>query len=210
MSRATMIDPHLEEEGNADNVENEVQETQQAEEVVEQTQDLVEQDTDSDIPEQYQGKSLKEVVQMHQEVEKVMSRHSNEVGELRKIVDEYITTQTPSPAPQQNVEPESDIDYFTDPQGAVNRAIENHPKIREAQKYTEDYKKQAALASLGNKHPDMQTILADPKFADWIKASKIRTQLFVQADQQYNADAVSYTHLRAHETDSLSRMPSSA
>ena len=94
MSRATMIDPHLEEEGNADNVENEVQETQQAEEVVEQTQDLVEQDTDSDIPEQYQGKSLKEVVQMHQEVEKVMSRHSNEVGELRKICLLYTS---PSP-----------------------------------------------------------------------------------------------------------------
>ena len=193
MSRATMIDPHLEEE-NAENIENEVQETQQANaeqsvDAVEQTQDAVEQDTDDNIPEQYRGKSLKEVVQMHQEVEKVMSRHSNEVGELRKIVDEYITTQIPSQAPQQNVEPESDIDYFTDPQGAVNRAIENHPKIREAEKYTEDYKKQAALATLGNKHPDMQNILADPKFAEWIGASKIRTQLFVQADQQYNADA---------------------
>ena len=35
----------------------------------------------------------------------------------------------------------------------------------------------------------MQTILEDPKFAEWIKASKIRTQLFVQADQQYDADA---------------------
>jgi len=35
----------------------------------------------------------------------------------------------------------------------------------------------------------MQTILQDPKFAEWIKASKIRTQLFVQADQQYDADA---------------------
>jgi len=194
MSRATMLDPHLEEEGNAENIENEVQETQQAdaeqsEEVVEQTQDSVEQDDDSDIPEQYRGKSLKEVVQMHQEVEKVMSRHSNEVGELRKIVDEYITAQTPSPAPQQNVEPESDIDYFTDPQGAVNRAIENHPKIREAQEYSQQYKQQTALATLSNKHPDMQKILGDPKFAEWIGASKIRTQLFVEADQQYNADA---------------------
>ena len=187
MSRATMIDPHLEEE-NAENIENEAEETQQTK-AVEQTQDAVEADTDNDIPEQYQGKSLKEVVQMHQEVEKVMSRHSNEVGELRKIVDEYITTQTPSQAPQQNVEPESDIDYFTDPQGAVNRAIENHPKIREAERYTEDYRKQAALASLGNKHPDMQTILKDPRFAEWISGSKIRTQLFVEADQRYNADA---------------------
>jgi hypothetical protein len=35
----------------------------------------------------------------------------------------------------------------------------------------------------------MREILEDPKFAEWIKASKIRTQLFAQADQQYDADA---------------------
>ena len=42
---------------------------------------------------------------------------------------------------------------------------------------------------LNSKHPDMQDILKDPKFAEWIKDSKIRTQLFVEADQQYNAEA---------------------
>ena len=104
-------------------------------------------------------------------------------------MDDYISTQTQSAPQPQYVEPEDDIDYFTDPQGAVNRAIENHPKIREAQEYSQQYKQQAALATLGNKHPDMQEILGDPKFAEWIKASKIRTQLFVQADQEYNADA---------------------
>jgi hypothetical protein len=115
---------------------------------------------------------------------------SSEVGELRKVVDDYISSQTPTPAPQQQyVEPEDDIDYFTDPQAAVNRAIENHPKIREAEQYTAQYKKQSSLATLQTKHPDMQQILKDPKFAEWIKASKIRTQLFVQADQQYDADA---------------------
>jgi len=187
MSRATMLDPHVEDE-NVDNVEPEANEIQEPEEAVEQPQDKVEQDTEDDIPEKYRGKSLKEVVQMHQEVEQVMSRHSAEVGELRKVVDEYITAQTPQ-APEQNVEPEGDIDYFTDPQGAVNRAIENHPKIKAAEEYSANYKRQAALAELNNRHPDMQSILNDAKFAEWIKASKIRTQLFVQADQEYNADA---------------------
>ena len=35
----------------------------------------------------------------------------------------------------------------------------------------------------------MQSILGDPKFAEWIKASKIRTQLFVAADQSYDSDS---------------------
>lgn len=182
MSRATLVDPQPEVE-NADDINEEANETQYVEEQTEQPQEQ------STVPEKYQGKSLEEVVQMHQEAEKLLGRQSGEVGELRKVVDDYISNQTIAQAPQQTVEPEDDIDYFTDPQGAVNRAIENHPKIREAQQYTEQYKKQSSLATLQAKHPDMQTILGDPKFAEWIKASKIRTQLFVAADQQYDADA---------------------
>ena len=182
MSRATLVDPQPEVE-NADDINEEANETQYVEEQTEQPQEQ------STVPEKYQGKSLEEVVQMHQEAEKLLGRQSGEVGELRKVVDDYISSQTPVQAPQQTVEPEEDIDYFTDPQGAVNRAIENHPKIREAEQYTEQYKKQSSLATLQAKHPDMQKILGDPKFAEWIKASKIRTQLFVAADQQYDADA---------------------
>ena len=184
MSRATLVDPQPEVE-NADDINEEANETQyEAEaEVTEQPQEQ------STVPEKYQGKSLEEVVQMHQEAEKLLGRQSGEVGELRKVVDDYISSQTPTQAPQQIVEPEEDIDYFTDPQGAVNRAIENHPKIREAEQYTVEYKKQSSLAMLQAKHPDMQTILGDPKFAEWIKASKIRTQLFVAADQQYDSDS---------------------
>ena len=82
-----------------------------------------------------------------------------------------------------------DIDFFTDPERAVSKAIENHPKIKEAEQYTQQYKKTTALSQLQAKHPDMQTILQDNRFAEWIKGSKIRTQLFVQADQGYDADS---------------------
>jgi hypothetical protein len=183
MSKATMVDMQPEEEIAEETIENEVQEIQHQEEVVEQPQ------SEPTVPEKYQGKSLGEVVQMHQEAEKLLGRQSSEVGELRKVVDDYISTQSPPPAPQQYVEPEDDIDYFTDPQAAVNRAIDNHPKIREAQEYSAQYKKQTSLATLTNKHPDMQGILKDPKFAEWIQASKVRTKLFVDADQGYDAEA---------------------
>ena len=113
MSRATLVDLPPEEE-NAEDLTNEVEEIQQD---VEQPQDQ------PTIPEKYQSKSLEEVVQMHQEAEKLLGRQSSEVGELRKVVDDYITSQPQQTAPQQYVEPEEDIDYFTDPQAAVNRAI---------------------------------------------------------------------------------------
>ena len=181
MSRAQLIDERPEEDNNeTDAVEQQETFESHEEEVAQPV---------SNIPEKYQGKSLEEVVQMHQEAEKLMGKQSSEVGELRKVVDDYIQAQlSQQQAPQQQQE-EDDIDFFTDPKTAVSRAIENHPKIREAEEYTQQYKKQATMAQLQANHPDMQEILQDGKFAEWVQGSKIRTQLFVQADQQYDYDA---------------------
>tara|TARA_A100001201_G_scaffold120958_2_gene104483 strand:- start:201 stop:1001 length:801 start_codon:yes stop_codon:yes gene_type:complete len=183
MSRATIIDerPDVEE---SDVSQDTVQESV---EVPEQ-----EQPQDSDIPEKYRGKSVQELVQMNQELEKFSGKQSTEVGELRKLVDSYIQTELDNkqaPETQQEDNDSSDVDFFVDPQSAVNRAIDNHPKIKEAETYTKQYKQQATLAQLRSDHPDMDQILQDPKFAEWIKGSKVRTQLFVNADQAYDYDS---------------------
>jgi len=185
MSRATIIDERLEEE---EEVTDEL-DTQDTVETPEEEQP--EQEPESTIPEKYRGKSVEELVQMHQELEKFSGKQSTEVGELRKVVDDYIQTQTQlaeQQAPQQQQE-DDELDFFVNPEAAVSRAIDNHPKIKEAQAYTEQAKKQATLAQLQQQYPDMEDILQDPKFAEWIKGSKVRTQLFVQADQAYDYDS---------------------
>ena len=182
MARAQLVDERPEEkENNIDNLaeQQEVIESQDKEiEVAQET-----------VPEKYQNKSLQEVVQMHQEAEKLLGKQSSEVGELRSVVDDYIQAQlAQQQAPVQQQE-EDDTDFFVDPQAAVSRAIKNHPSIKEAEQATQQYKRQTALAQLQSKHSDIDTIIKDAKFAEWVKASKIRTQLFVQADQQYDYDA---------------------
>jgi len=181
MSRAQLIDERMDEEVNdaaalepEENLESQEEEVAQAE---------------SNLPEKYQGKSLEDVVQMHQEAEKLLGKQSSEVGELRKVVDDYIQAQLSERQAPEKQQEEDDVDFFLDPKTAISRAIDSHPKIREAETYTQQYKKQAALARLQSAHPDMQEILQDNKFAEWVKGSKIRTQLFVQADQQYDYDA---------------------
>ena len=182
MGRATLVDERLEEEVNDSNVD-----TLDTEDTLESPEEVAQEEPS--VPEKYQNKSLQEVVQMHQEAEKLLGKQSSEVGELRSVVDDYIQTQlAQQQAPVQQQE-EDDTDFFVDPKTAVSRAIENHPSIREANQVTQNYKKQTALAQLQSKHPDMNNIVQDAKFAEWIKGSKIRTQLFVQADQQYDYDA---------------------
>ena len=163
------------------------QDEQQLEMFAEEQQETPE-PQEPEIPDKYKGKSAEELVQMHQEAEKLLGRQSSEVGELRKVVDTYIQTQLtqdPQEAPQQVEE----VDWFTDPDKAVDRAIQNHPKIKEAEALTQQYKQSTAMSELQRKHPDMQQILQDANFAEWIKASKVRTRLFVAADQQYDHEA---------------------
>ena len=184
MSRATLVDERLEEEQEATD-QLDTQDTIETPQEEEQPQE-------PDIPEKYQNKSVEELVQMHLELEKFSRKQSTEVGELRKVVDEHIQTQLAiqqAPEQQQQQDEDDDVDFFVDPKTAVSRAIDNHPKIKEAEAYTQQYKQQATLAQLKSEHPEMEQILQDPKFAEWIKGSKVRTKLFVQADQQYDYDA---------------------
>ena len=160
-------------------VEQEEQEPQ-----VEQTLE----EPEAEVPEKYQGKSTAEIVRMHQEAEKLLGKQSSEVGELRKVVDDYIQTQL-STQETQATQADEEVDFFSDPDKAVERAINNHPKIKEAEQISNQYRQSTAMNKLQSKHPDMQGILQDEKFAEWIKGSKIRTQLFTQADQQYDYDA---------------------
>ena len=161
------------------------------------TSNLVEQDpqpeetleqAEPEVPEKYHGKSTAEIVRMHQEAEKLLGKQSSEVGELRKVVDGYIQTQLTENATQETYADE-EVDFFSDPDKAVERAINNHPKIKEAENISNQYRQSTARAELQTKHPEMGGILQDAKFLDWIKASKIRTRLFALADQQYDVDA---------------------
>lgn len=146
--------------------------------------EAAQEETEDEIPEKYQGKSVADIVRMHQEAEKLLGRQSSEVGELRKVVDSYIQTQLSNEAPETE-----ELDFFEDPQKAVAKAIENHPKIREAEEMSMQYRKQDTFGRLQQKYTDLTETVQDPKFHDWVKASKIRTQLYMMADQQFDYDA---------------------
>ena len=146
---------------------------------------------EDDVPEKYKGKSTAEIVRMHQEAEKLLGKQSGEVGELRSVVDSYIQTQldtTPTQTTELS-ESDEDIDFFSDPDKAVARAISNHPSVKKAEETTLANLRTTALKEIQARHPDMQELVQDAKFVEWIKSSKIRTQLFAQADRQFDYEA---------------------
>ena len=154
----------------------------------EQTTEAYAEEEDDDIPEKYRGKSVKDIVRMHQEAEKAMGKQGSEVGELRRLVDDYIRAQTIS---QQAPKVEEEIDFYEDPNKAVAQAIERHPKVRQAEELAVRMKRAEALSNLKAHHPDFEQIVQDQGFNEWVMNSKVRQELYARADRQFDFDAAS-------------------
>lgn len=150
-------------------------------------------EADQGLPDKYKGKSIQDIVEMHQNAERLAGRQSAEVGELRNIVDDFITHQSQST--QQNTtntpEVEEEIDLFDDPRGSISKLIDNHPSIKEAKEQVATAKQQAAIDAVTKKHSDIVEVLADPQFKDWLEGSSYRAKAFAEANATYDAEAAS-------------------
>lgn len=167
---ATLIDPV------------EVDEVNSVEEPV---QEEVTSEGEAELSPMYQGKTIAEVAKMHQEAESRLGSQGAEVGELRKVVDNFILKQSETKAP----EPAEEIDFFADPDKAMESKIANHPVIKEAQQNTLRIRQEQAKQELINKHPDAQEIIQSSDFINWVKSDEIRVELLTRADQQYDSRA---------------------
>lgn len=192
---AELIEPQDELEA-ADNIQETQAEEQQEEVVAEQPQEEIVQTqeepqaVEEDIPPKYRGKSAAEIARMHMEAEKLIGRQAQEVGEVRKLADELIKRQLE--AKKQEEVPatkEDEIDFFEDPKKAVKKEVENHPAIQEAKQQALQLKQMQTLNRLREEFPDFTQTLADPDFAEWVKASNVRLQLYANADANADYDS---------------------
>ena len=126
---------------------------------------------EEELPEKYRGKSVTEIVQMHSEAEKLVGRQSSEVGELRKLVDDFVKTNLNSNAQGAN-EPEEEIDFFDKPQESINRTISANPDIQEIKQLKQELLKQEAIGKLNSVHPDFMATAQSEPFQEWVKDSK--------------------------------------
>lgn len=139
-----------------------------------------------ELPDRYRNKTVSDLMKMHQEAEKVISRQGQEVGEIRKLADELIKSQL-TPKPQ--AEPVKEVDFFENPEEAIRRAVESNPKVQAAEQYAIHAQKEMAKQKLQSLHPDMGAIVQDQGFQQWVQASPVRQQLLHAADQGYDVSA---------------------
>lgn len=169
-----------------DEVKNEVDEDLQPDAVLEEVAAAPpEAPPQDDIPDNYQGKSPAELIKMHQEAESRIGQQGQEVGHLRKVVDDFILNQSKVNEPEQAEE----IDFFAEPDKAVDSKIANHPTIKQLERLGNQMKQDQTLTALQQKHPDIKEVAANTNFQKWVVGSKIRSELYERANNNYDYDA---------------------
>jgi len=141
-----------------------------------------------ELPEKYRAKSLEEVVRMHQEAEKLIGKQAQEVGEVRKLADELLK-QNLSSKQQRIQEEEPEVDFFENPQKAVQATIEKHPDVLAARQASQEFKRMQIQQKLAQDHPDYAQIAGDAEFQNWVKSSPVRLGLYAKADGEFDYDS---------------------
>ena len=153
-----------------------------------------------EVPEDLKGKTPAQLAKMYKEAQTVIGRQGTELGELRKTADTYIKAhlkaQTPKAEPKPEPAKPDAVDFFTNPEEAIARAVAEHPLVKELQgakrnSEAREVKRhmEAVSVKFNAAHPDAPQILADEEFQTWIVKSPVRKELLLRAHQRYDLDA---------------------
>jgi hypothetical protein len=150
-------------------------------------------EVESSVPSKFANKSTEEIIDSYTNLEKELGRKAQEVGELRKLSDSFLQAEVSRQSNPQNNTPletkdNEELDFFDDPNKAVNDMIEKHPRFQEFQQFQAQQAQAGAKAQLEQKHPDFTDVVQDKGFQEWVQDSPIRMQMFQAADS-YNFDA---------------------
>ena len=84
---------------------------------------------------------------------------------------------------------EPEVDFFENPQKAIQNTVEKHPDVLAAKQAANDFRRMQIQQRLAQTHPDFQQISADPEFVNWVKSSNVRLALYAKADGEYDFDS---------------------
>jgi hypothetical protein len=199
-----MLVDEEETQGSFDQVEHETEQPQEQ---------VVVEDTKPTVPEKYQGKSVDDIIRMHQEAEKLIGKQAQEVGEVRKLADDLIKQNLQSTHKPIVEEPE--VDFFEDPQKAIRKTVDQHPDVLAAKQATQEFKRMNIQQKLAATHPDFQQVVQDAGFTEWVKASPVRLGLYAKADGEYDFDSANellstYKQLKQVQTKQVAAVDNTA
>lgn len=175
-------------------------------------QELADVTSKKNIPEsvvkRFDGKSIDDVLESYANLERSYSQQGQEIGALRKTVDNLVTLQSQNVASvadtSKTVEPVKIDDLYDDPEGAIAKVVNKtaSKRIEELENQVKVLSVSEKKAQLTGRYPTWQAEIVKPEFGEWVKSSPARSRLAVQADQGDLDSANDLLELWEHNTKS--------
>jgi hypothetical protein len=122
----------------------------------------------------------------YEDLEVAYSRQGQQMGDYRKVIDEFVSTPDVQPQVEVEVKPITPDDIYDNPAEAVNRAVDAHPAIirtQELEKELAEAKAKELRDQFALRHPDFQKTYESVEFANWVTADPLRDDLRQRAAQ---------------------------
>lgn len=144
------------------------------------------------MPERFQGKSPEEIAKAYSELEKLNSRQAQDLGQMRKTVDEFLTLQSddkPKATPAEKA-PVTLDDIYEDTDSAIKRGAEEAVggRIEALERQLAEARLQSRVSELDAKFEGWRDQVQTPEFVNWINEKPYRARL-AQAADAWDLDA---------------------
>lgn len=152
------------------------------------------------VPEKFQGKSVDEILESYSHLEKEKGRLAQELGELRKVTDNWIKTTLSPTNPDASLTASDNAgspsgkkeytleDFDRNPLEVVEAIIDERTKpLTSALAKTQEERERETFF---DQYPDANNVIQDPKFQEWVQRSENRLNAWASARQANNWDAI--------------------
>lgn len=142
------------------------------------------------LPDKFKGKTVADIVESYNNLEREYGRRNNEVGELRKLTDQLLELERSKETQTEEADDKTiDADSLLEnPQEAINKSIENNPTLKKLTETITNKERAENLSKFEGAHPDWKEVMGSEDFLKWIGQSQVRAKMLIEADQNYDYD----------------------
>lgn len=145
--------------------------------------------TPDTLPEKYSGKSLEDIISMHQNAERLIAKQGRDLAEQRRLTDSILELKKENaPAP----EPVTYDELVTDPNAALNKAVEQSSvarKVDSTESRLNQVERSLGQREFESRFPTIRTDIQDPQFIEWVGKNKARAGLLAGLHNNWDFDA---------------------
>jgi hypothetical protein len=135
-------------------------------------------DTSIEVDAKYKGKSVEDLIRMHEEAERKASRLGNEVGQLRTALQTRPTEEKEPAKKEVKVD-----DLLDNPEEAVNTLVNQNPVVKKINSAVDQLELSLHQKNFEAKHPDFRDDIQDEQFLEWVNKNPVRRSLAAAADK---------------------------